>query len=62
MTEIFGSETSLQPVQISACGQADLNHEDQLRALLRLPSDRTAAEFHAQAAAAADRFMRAYAP
>ena len=34
----------------------------QLRALLRLPSDRTAAEFHAQAAAAADRFMRAYAP
>lgn len=34
----------------------------QLRALLRLPSDRTPAEFDALAAAAAARFMRAYGP
>ena len=34
----------------------------QLRALLRLPSDKTAAEFNAVAREAARRFMRAYAP
>lgn len=34
----------------------------QLRALLRLPSDKTAAEFDTLAREAAQRFMRAYAP
>jgi hypothetical protein len=34
----------------------------QLRALLRLPSDKTQAEFDDLAREAAERFMRAYAP
>lgn len=34
----------------------------QLRALLRLPSDKTKAEFDALAGEAAERFLRAYAP
>ena len=34
----------------------------QLRSLLRLPSDKTQAEFDSLAGEAAERFMRAYAP
>ncbi len=62
------TETRLGRLKVDNCDQAAeffsgmvMGH-NQLRSLLRLPSDKTQAEFDSLAGEAAERFMRAYAP